>query len=112
MNTVKRMTTDNWVESSKMNIPANTPKLVINYPTETDLEFFGIKIGDSVKISNGVEPLFVKITGFVDDFITGIIDSEVKFPRFVKKYVKGDPVRFQRKNIITIIRGVCEQQSS
>ena len=85
--------TDDWVDAKEMNY--NYPH-TFDYPTQIELD--NIKIGDSLKISNGFERFWVEVKKKNKMYIIGRVDNEL----ITNEYKLNDLVMFESKNIYDI----------
>lgn len=85
--------TDDWVNVNEMN--SKYPN-TFDIPTQNELEY--ITIGDSVKISNGLERFWVEIKEVNDLYLIGRVDNEL----ITNEYNLNNYVMFERKNIYDI----------
>ena len=85
--------TDDWVDAKEMNF--KYPH-TFDYPTQNELD--NIKIGDSIKISNGLERFWVEIKEKNKFYLIGRVDNEL----ITNEYKLNDMVMFENKNIYEI----------
>ena len=85
--------TDDWVDASEMN--SKYPN-TFDIPTQDELE--DITIGDTVKISNGLERFWVELKEVNKLYLIGRVDNEL----ITNEYNLNDYVMFEKKNIYDI----------
>lgn len=85
--------TDDWVDANEMN--SKYPN-TFDFPTQDELE--NITIGDTVKISNGLERFWVELKEVKKLYLIGRIDNEL----ITNEYNFNDYVMFEKKNIYDI----------
>ena len=88
--------TDDWVDVTQR---MEQYSGVFDIPTKQNLD--GLVAGDSVKISNGFERFFVRVTSIEGDTIHGRVENHL-----VGKYDYdyNDIVRFEKRNVFAIKR--------
>ena len=94
-NSTKPVYTDNWINAKEMH-EKNPDSFEI--PSKEELD--NLKEGDLVKICNGCERFFVKVSKILSDGnMNGIVDNHLIFET---EYGFRDSVQFHRDNIYTI----------
>lgn len=85
--------TDDWVDAKEMNYKYPD---TFDYPTQIELD--NIAIGDSLKISNGLERFWVEVKEKNKIYLIGRVDNEL----ITDEYKLNDLVMFENKNIYDI----------